>query len=89
MIFLDFHLEPGVYSHVTAGRPLKIRTCSATSGLQSSCQGHLEIFLGQGIAIGNPIQVTWNHRVLFHLPQEIWDSYQFSRGLRYHLILKH
>ena len=71
------------------GGPFKIHVCSAISGLLSSCEEHLGILLGQGIAIGNPIQVTRRPRVPFHLPQGNWDAYQFSRLLRYCLIMKH
>ena len=89
MVFLDFRHEPGVYSQVVAGTPFKIYVCSATSGLRASCEGHLGIILGQEIAIGSPIQLTQRPRFLYHLKQEKWDSYQFSRGLRYRLILMH
>ena len=71
------------------GGPFKIHVCSAMSGLLSSCEEHLGIILGQGIAIGNPIQVRRRPRVPFHLPQGNWDAYQFSRLLRYRLIIKH
>ena len=42
MIFLELQWEP-VYSRVTAGRAFNTRVCSLTSGLLSSCVGHLGI----------------------------------------------
>ena len=71
------------------GEPFKIHVCSEMSGQLPSCEEHFRILPGQGITIGNPIQVRWRHRVPVHLTQGNWGSYQFSRLLRYHLILKH
>ena len=42
-----------------------------------------------GRAIGTPLEVRRESRVPSQLPQGYWDSYQFSRGGRHHLLLKH
>ena len=41
MVFLEFRLEPGVYSRVMAAMAIQTRVCSVTSGLLSSYEGHL------------------------------------------------
>ena len=41
MVFLELQEEPGVYSRVTAGLAIKNFVYSATSGLNSSYNGHL------------------------------------------------
>ena len=59
---------------------------------QISClvaRGTSGFSLGQGSAVGTPIQVRWRPRVPFPLPQGYWDSYQFSRGVGHRLILNH
>ena len=48
-----------------------------------------EFSLSHGRAVGTPLQVRQKTQDTFQLPQEYWDSYQFSRGVRHRLFLKH
>ena len=94
MVFLKLRQEAGVPSRVTMGWPFKTRVCSAISQLQSRFQGHLWILLEswQGsrdasrVEEGDPGSLS---RVPFQLPLGYWYSYQFSRGVRNRLLLKH
>ena len=42
-----------------------------------------------GSAIGSLGNGSWRPKFPFYLPQEYWDSCQFSRGVSHLLILKH
>ena len=45
IVFLEVQQEPGYILELWLEWPVKTRVCSATSGLLSSCGGHLSILL--------------------------------------------
>ena len=88
--FLSCGWNPGYILELQWGGPFKTCVCSATSGFLSSWEGHLGILVEdwecnldapRGEAV-DPGSLSSCHR-------DIWKSYQFSRGVRDRLLLKH
>ena len=70
------------------GWPYNSRVCAEPS---HSCLVERDIsgFSSRhGSALWMPIERRWKPRFTFRFHQVYWDSYQYSRGVRHHLILK-
>ena len=89
MVFLELQQEPGLYSQVTAGMALQTCVCSVTSGLLSNYEGHLTNLFEAWQGNRDASRGEAGPRVPFQLPHGYWDSYQFSRGVRHHHLLRH
>ena len=70
MVYCELRRDPGVYSRVNTGMTFKTRVCSVTSGLLSTCEGHLGILIetwqGNTVAsrgeAGDPVSLSSCHR---------------------------
>ena len=84
MVFLELRQEPGVSSQVTMEMALKISYFfSVTSGLLSSCKGHLRILLEAWQGNRDASRGEAGDQ------GSLFSCHRFSRGVRHRLPWKH